>query len=96
MRMRAEERAALVAALDAEYQTAEDAAQAAWDAVILALRDRNSYGVKAIVGPTLILAYGPLWDLRDAKKFAGLVAGSVHNLSSPAGAERAVESKGKT
>ncbi len=84
--MNAEEVKAISELLEGEYPTAKAMAAAIYKGTEQLIMKRDSYGI-GIPG----VAYGPFYDLRSAKKIAGIVDGKLARLYSPARlAERAL------
>ncbi len=79
MRLRKEDRDALVALLESEeYETAEGLAEAAWDLVLERLSAYGSYAVGMKVTETSVNLYGPMWSHSGAQKFSGaLMEGGI-------------------
>lgn len=69
MKLRADETATLVAVLDSDYEGPEDAAQAVWDAALVLLAKRDSWGVRGTFLGTEY-AFGPYWGKAQAKAAA--------------------------
>ena len=85
--MRAAEKAALVEALEVDYDTAEDAAKAVFNLSAELLARRDSIGAQIWGDSKLPLAVGPFYSVRDVQKLAdSLPSGWVHaaTLYSPA------------
>jgi hypothetical protein len=87
VRTRKSEADAVKAALEGEYESADQAAQAVWDVVVAELAKRNSYGVGIRLSPDgVVLGFGPFWDRGSATRFGTKMPGSavVQQLFSPA------------
>lgn len=84
IQIRASERQAVVAALEAEYKSDKDAADTIIKLVTGLLAERQTFGVKVPVGPTMSIAIGPMWHSQAAKAMSvSLPGSSVHTLASP-------------
>jgi hypothetical protein len=82
---RADERAKLIAALEAEYPSDRVAADTLFQLVVDLLSARDAYGIRIQLGEDMHFAYGPWWHRTIVKKFAGSLPGaSFHPLASAA------------
>lgn len=89
--MTGEERAAILALLESEYESERHAADAIWAGVTDLLMSRPALGIS--LPP---IAWGPIYDLRSAKRTAQMIGGRVAKLY-PAKPllDRALETMGK-
>ena len=87
MRLRNEERTAVLAMLDTEYSSPEDAADAVFNGVQKLLEERDSHGVRVRVGDTLDVAVGPFYGLTEARKAVKELGGmaTIAPMASPGG-----------
>lgn len=83
--IRASERKAILDALEADYKSDKDAADTIIKLVVELLSERDAYGLKVPLGPTMAVAIGPFFHSGQIKAVSVMMPGStVHPLSSPA------------
>ena len=77
--MTRDEQAAIVALLEAEYTSPEEAATAVFAGVVDIIMRRDSWGL-GLDG----IAWGPFYGLREVRKVAGVIGARIAKLYAPA------------